>query len=140
MSYASSPDSKPLSIQRKQILLLSALVLTVLAVNLLQVHFVRDFGWDDGSITVAYARTYAETGRTALTPVSEQVEGFSSPAWFWLLAACYKLAHPGFLGMLQVSQVLASVCSALSCGVFYLSTLQADRRSARHACRPCAWA
>ncbi len=120
MSDASPPDSKCLSIQRKHILLLSALVLTILAVNLLQVHFVRDFGWDDGSITVAYARTYAETGRTALTPVSEQVEGFSSPAWFWLLAACYKLALPGFLGMLQVSQVLASVCSALSCGVFYL--------------------
>ncbi|MFP5232272.1 MAG: hypothetical protein ACLGQX_06530 [Acidobacteriota bacterium] len=120
MSYLPSPDSNAFSIQRKHIFFFSALVLTILAVNLLQVHFVRDFGWDDGSITVAYARTYAETGRTALTPVSEQVEGFSSPAWFWLLAACYKLAHPGFLGMLQVSQVLASLCSALACGVFYL--------------------
>jgi hypothetical protein len=120
VAFVSSSNPKISANNRNYIFFFAALVLTLLAVNILQIHFIGDFGWDDGSITVAYARTYAQTGRIALTPVSEQVEGFSSPAWFWLLAACYKIAHPGFLGMLQASQVLASLCSALACGVFYL--------------------
>ncbi len=120
MASEPSLDSTTSPDNRSHIPFLAALILILLAVNLLQIHFVRDFGWDDGSITVAYSRTYAGSGRIALTPVSEQVEGFSSPAWFWILAACYRIAHPGFLGMLQISQVLASLCSALACGVLYL--------------------
>ena len=44
-------------------------------------------GWDDGAITAAFARTFVDSGgRIALTPFSEQVEGFSSVSWMLLLA------------------------------------------------------
>jgi hypothetical protein len=38
-------------------------------------------GWDDGAITLAYARTYFHTGSFSLTPVSTAVEGTSSLLW-----------------------------------------------------------
>jgi hypothetical protein len=41
--------------------------------------------WDDGAITAAFSRTWIESGRIALTPVSPVVEGFSSITWFLLL-------------------------------------------------------
>jgi hypothetical protein len=43
-------------------------------------------GWDDGAIAAAFARTYAEVGRFAVTPRSVEVEGFSSLSWVFLLA------------------------------------------------------
>lgn len=63
-----------------------------IALILLPVVCSLDFGlhnlrgsWDDGAITAAYARTYAESGRIALTPGSPQAEGMSSLTWFFLL-------------------------------------------------------
>ncbi|MGC1783439.1 MAG: hypothetical protein WA708_13025 [Acidobacteriaceae bacterium] len=47
-------------------------------------HGLRE-SWDDGAILAAYARTYADTGRIALTPSSPTVEGMSSLTWFLLL-------------------------------------------------------
>jgi hypothetical protein len=41
--------------------------------------------WDDGAITAAFSRTWVDTGKIALTPLSPVVEGFSSIAWFVLL-------------------------------------------------------
>lgn len=49
--------------------------------------FTGTYGWDDGAITLAFARTFADPGHIALTPGSEVVEGFSSPLWFLLAAA-----------------------------------------------------
>jgi hypothetical protein len=114
-------ENSMMSVKRNNDAILFAVVIVVvLSVNILQVHFVRDFGWDDGSITVAYSRTFAETGRIALTPISEQVEGTSSPCWFLILAGCYRMLHPEFLAMLQISQVLAVCCSTLACGILYI--------------------
>ncbi|MGA2352358.1 MAG: hypothetical protein ABSF70_18125 [Terracidiphilus sp.] len=101
-------------------ILFAVVIVTILSLNILQILFVRDFGWDDGSIIVAYSRTFAESGRIALTPISEQVEGSSSPSWFFILAGCYRVLHPGFLAMLQIGQVLAACCSALACGMLYV--------------------
>src|SRR5262249_23947591 len=65
-------------------------LLAILAVQsallLAAIRLVGAHGWDDSAITLAYARTFAETGRIALTPASEHVEGFSSVAWFGLNA------------------------------------------------------
>jgi hypothetical protein len=72
------------------------------------VLFVGLHGWDDGAITLAYSRTFAETGRIALTAASEQVEGFSSIAWF-LINASVSLLHPSFEEAVLVSQVAAGV-------------------------------
>jgi hypothetical protein len=49
--------------------------------------------WDDAAITAAFARTWAETGRIALTPTSPVVEGYSSLSWFLLLGTPFQLAH-----------------------------------------------
>jgi hypothetical protein len=54
-------------------------------------------GWDDAAITAAFARTWVDTGRIALTPGSQVVEGFSSVAWFLLLTPGYLIrGYPEF--------------------------------------------
>ena len=91
----------------------------VFAVTLCLILFVRDLGWDDGAITLAFARTFAHSGRIALTPISETVEGFSTPLWFFLLAAIERVTHFGFSSFIRSSQMGAAICSALASAVFY---------------------
>ncbi len=79
------------------------------------VFVVRDRGWDDGAITLAFARTFAEHGRLALTAISDPVEGFSSPSWFLLNAAAAAL-RPGFAAAIAWSQVFATLC-LMACSV-----------------------
>lgn len=89
---------------------------------------VRDNGWDDGAITVAFARTFARHGRVALTPRSEVVEGFSSVSWF-LLNALAALARPSHRAAILVSQVLAtlSICATTVLLARTCALLQLDR-------------
>jgi hypothetical protein len=70
---------------------------------------IGDNGWDDGAITLAFARTFAQSGRIALTPHSEIVEGFSSVSWF-LLNALPALARPSWHASLLLAQVLSALC------------------------------
>ena len=56
---------------------------------------IGDNGWDDGAITLAFSRTFAQDGLIALTRHSEVVEGFSSVSWF-LLNAVAALAKQGY--------------------------------------------
>lgn len=72
------------------------------------VRWVGIYGWDDGAITLAFAKTFAATGRIALTPASETVEGFSSPAWFALNAALARL-NPSFEQAIALSQAAAGL-------------------------------
>jgi len=74
---------------------------------------VGDNGWDDGAITLAFSRTFAQHGRVALTPHSEVVEGFSSVAWF-LLNAPAALATSSYRALILVSQLLAALCICAS--------------------------
>jgi hypothetical protein len=74
---------------------------------------IGDNGWDDGAITLAFARTFARHGRVALTPGSEVVEGFSSVSWF-LLNALIALARPSYRAAIVLSQAL-SVASIGAC-------------------------
>ncbi len=74
---------------------------------------IGDNGWDDGAITLAFSRTFAQHGRVALTPHSEIVEGFSSVSWF-LLNALPALARPSFHTAILLSQVWAALCICLS--------------------------
>lgn len=69
---------------------------------------VGGYGWDDGAITLSFARTFAQTGRIAVTPESEAVEGFSSPAWF-ALNSLLALGRPGFFGALFGAQFMTLV-------------------------------
>ena len=89
-----------------------AIVLVVALTTLIAV-FVGTHAWDDGAITLAYSRTFAETGRVALTAASEQVEGFSSVSWF-LANALIATLHPGFEGAILYSQLLAAASLAVA--------------------------
>jgi hypothetical protein len=67
---------------------------------------IGDNGWDDGAITLAFARTFARHGRVALTARSEVVEGFSSVSWF-LLNSLLALFRPSFRVAIALSQALS---------------------------------
>lgn len=121
------PDKEGLAEQRFAYLiplvLIQAILYTALAL------FVRDNGWDDGAITLAYAKTFALDGKIALTPISETVEGFSSLSWF-LLNSVFMWFHPSFNTMILISQLLtiASLCATTFvldrlCQAFDLSRL-----------------
>ena len=73
---------------------------------------IGDHGWDDGSITLAFAKTFARHGRVALTARSDVVEGFSSVSWF-LLNALAALARPSYDTAIFVSHILSalSICT-----------------------------
>jgi hypothetical protein len=81
---------------------------------------IGDNGWDDGAITLAFARTFTGHGRIALTPRSEVVEGFSSVSWF-LLNSLVALARPSYRVAIAVSQAF-SVLSIGACTVLLART------------------
>jgi hypothetical protein len=62
---------------------------------------------------VAFARTFARVGRIALTPLSEQVEGFSSLSWFLIQAGAARTGLSAADSIL-VSQALAAICAVAS--------------------------
>ena len=70
-------------------------------------------GWDDGAITAAFSRTFHETGRFALTPYSETVEGFSSMLWTLVLSALDNFGHTidAMLGWTKIAAFVAFVLS-----------------------------
>lgn len=80
---------------------------------------VGEATWDDGYITLAFARTFAETGHVALTPYSEIVEGATSPAWFLVMSAVYALGVTSFYGFHLASQLLAGLCAAFAAVLLY---------------------
>jgi hypothetical protein len=45
--------------------------------------------WDDSAITLGFARTFALSGEIRPTPLSDRVEGFSTPLWMFVNAAAY---------------------------------------------------
>jgi len=78
--------------------------------------------WDDAAITAAFARTWAETGRIALTPTSPVVEGYSSLSWFLLLGAPFKLAHNPQVtpdAVLVAMKVFSAIAALLSLWLVY---------------------
>ena len=83
------------------------------------VRFVGDRSWDDGAITLAFSKSFAETGRVALTPPSEQVEGFSSVSWFLLNALLARL-HPSFEQAILLAQIAAGACVSVSLYFLFL--------------------
>ncbi len=93
--------------------------LVVFGATLCLIFFVGNLGWDDGAITLAFARTLAHSGKIALTPVSETVEGFSTPLWFFLLAAMERVTNFDFTSFIRSSQIGAALCTALAMAVFY---------------------
>lgn len=92
---------------------------TVFTLHLIISLAVGEVAWDDGYITLAFARTFAETGHIGLTPLSESVEGATSPLWFLLMAGIYKLGITSFYGFHLASQLIAAVCAATAAVLLY---------------------
>lgn len=65
-----------------------------------------DRSWDDMAITLGFARTFAETGLLAPTPLSDSVEGTSSLLWMLINAAVAKL-HVGPIMLYAEAKLLA---------------------------------
>ncbi len=91
-------------------------------------RLIGDNGWDDGAITLAFARTFARHGRVALTPRSEVVEGFSSVSWF-LLNSLLALGRPSFRTAIALSQALSvlSIAAATALLARTCALLRLDR-------------
>ncbi len=106
-------------------------VLAQLAALIVVSLLIGDHGWDDGAITLAFARTFARHGRVALTARSEVVEGFSSVSWF-LLNALAALARPSYRAAISISQVLSalSICATTLLLARTCALLRLDRLSA----------
>jgi hypothetical protein len=89
-----------------------------LAVQLfLGLHHLK-LSWDDGAITAAFSRTWAETGKIALTPVSQVVEGYSSVLWFLLVSVPYFFSHNGDAGLFWM-KFLSAAFAVLSLVIMY---------------------
>jgi hypothetical protein len=91
----------------------------VTAVHVSIALFIREDGWDDGAITLAFSRTFAHSGVIALTPISEPVEGFSSIMWFLIMSALAFVLPLGFGGLILASQLLAAVCAGVAAVLLY---------------------
>lgn len=79
-------------------------------------------GWDDGAITVAFARTFALTGDFALTTISERVEGFSSLLYMGLLSLLIPTAAEQMDVQILISQML-TVASLVGAGIMLFTAL-----------------
>lgn len=96
------------------------LALLVFGFHLFFVLIVQDLGWDDGAITLSFARTLSGFGKIALTPYSEIVEGYSSTLWMLAMAAVHQIMHPGFSQFIRMSQISASLLCAVSAVMFFV--------------------
>lgn len=114
----SGPGS-PTAVESRRLRSASALFLTVVGAHLAIALAAGGEAWDDGYIILSLARTFAETGHIALTPVSEQVEAATSPLWFLMMAGVYTAGFTGFFSFHFASQVVAAVCSAAAAVLFY---------------------
>lgn len=98
----------------------TAVALIVLTVHISVATVVGANGWDDGTITLAFARTFADSGQIAVTHLSETVEGFSSPLWFLLMAVMRRTTGANFEQLIFASQVWAGICSSVGAVLLFI--------------------
>jgi len=97
----------------------ATLIAGLIVFNIGGILLVGPYAWDDGAITLAYARTLSEQGRFALTAASEIVEGTSSVLWTTLLALVHIILRPGFEGFILASQALSLACLLAMLALLY---------------------
>lgn len=88
---------------------LSGLLSLFLLIGLAAIYWTGPYVWDDGAITLAYARTLAEKGVFSLTGASEIVEGTSSLLFTFIAAAAHKIMHFNFVQFIFFAQFAAFI-------------------------------
>lgn len=78
-----------------------------LIINFTGIYWVGPYAWDDGAITLAYAKTLAEHGRFALTGASDISEGSSSLLFVLLMSALHRVFAFNFENFILASQAAA---------------------------------
>ena len=81
--------------------------MSFLLINLIGIRFVDAYAWDDGAITLAYARTLADNGVFALTSNSETVEGTSTLLLTGLMAFLHSALDLSFDESIRSAQLTA---------------------------------
>ena len=85
-----------------------ALVAIALVAQIIVAWRFWSLTWDDSAITLAFARTFAMTGRIEPTPGSGIVEGYSTTLWMLLMAAVAKfVASP--TALLAIAKIFTLV-------------------------------
>jgi hypothetical protein len=69
--------------------------------------------WDDGAITMAFARTFAHTGIIEATPGSGILEGYSTTLWMLVLSALAKAASSS-AALMTAAKILSCLLNMLN--------------------------
>ena len=83
---------------------------SVVALYMAALILTGAYAWDDGTITLAFARTLADYGTFALNAASERVEGSSTPSFTLLMAAVFSVGSFSFEGMVMAGQIVTLIC------------------------------
>lgn len=100
--------------------LAASLVGLVLAGHVAAVILVGPYGWDDGAITVAFARSLSVGGEMALTLASERVEGSSTLLTVLLLSLVVPVSEQAFALQILISQLFTILALAGTLAVLYV--------------------
>jgi hypothetical protein len=95
--------------RRTQAVLGAVLLGFVVAYYSVQTYLIGPYAWDDGAITIAFARSLRAGGEFALTLASERVEGTSSLLYTLLIAFFIPVSESRFEQQIATSQALTAV-------------------------------
>lgn len=116
-------DGGTKELSKATMILWSLVALFPIALELFFTLHHLKLSWDDAAITAAFSRTWAHTGKIALTPVSQVVEGYSSVLWFLLLSVPYFFTDLNDAGLIWM-KVLSAIFLVLSLVLIYRVALR----------------
>lgn len=90
----------------QNVLYLLILIILANVIHLPAIIYSGAYGWDDGAITISFARTLAENGKIALTPLSPIVEGSSSLLHLGIISFFWPLFDPNFYEALFLTKAI----------------------------------
>lgn len=97
----------------------TALISIYALLNLWVIYLTGPYAWDDGAITLAFAKTLSENGIFALTKESEIVEGTSSLLLSFLMAAFHSTFNFTFNGFIEASQLFSFMALSVTLILIY---------------------
>jgi len=102
-------------------LIASALAILFLMLNITHYVYAGAYAWDDGAITLAFGRTFGESGRFAINQSSEIIEGTSSVLLALLASFFHSILNFSFYEFIIWSQVLSLVFLIMTLLALYVT-------------------